>query len=144
MTKVEYPFTDIGNGHHRPYLPIIILNPKTGQNCITRAILDTGADDCMMPLMVHQRAGFKVDKTKKPDGQVSGIAGKKIDAWKKTMIIQLLDKDRKVVVKTTKPIKVDCVMINQTPPLLGTKTFLHDIKVTLDYPKKTFTLEWES
>ena len=87
-------------------------------------------------------AGYSVDSGAKPDGKCFGISGEPVNVWKNKFLIQLLDDKRTTVVKTSNVLSIDCVSSNTAVPILGTYDFLKDFKVTLNYPEKTFTLEW--
>lgn len=120
------------------------MNPKTGKGCNCKALLDTGADRSMFPRMIAGQSNYKIDDTSKPDGQCYGISGTSVNVWKNDFIINLLDDTRRKIVKTSRIISIDCVSKNDTSPILGTSDFLKDFIITMNYPKKTFTLEWDN
>ncbi|MCK8603324.1 retroviral-like aspartic protease family protein [Desulfoferrobacter suflitae] len=126
----EYPFHIVRPGDiARPYLPITITNPSTGKEVRVYALVDTGADECAFPasfapILDHNLQAGQVRRI----GTGNGITV----AYGHTTRIAIED-------FSTQDVLVD-FMPNLSTPLLGVKSFLCSFVLTIDYPKKTFSL----
>lgn len=50
MPKIDYPFIKFKLGDYpRPFLPITIVNPHSGMQLESYALVDSGADECAFP-----------------------------------------------------------------------------------------------
>lgn len=127
----QYPFISPGvSGLRRPYLPIVVVNPRNNIRRRILALIDTGADECALPaafaiLLGHElSSGFS-----KQVGTGNGLT----TAYSHTVIIE------------TDPFATGEILIdflpNLTTPLLGVKSFLSNFLLTIDYPRQVFSLE---
>lgn len=142
MTTVTYNLQQ-NNGSLRPFVPIVLINPMTGQQLKTQALVDSGADSCAFPEFTASATGHNLKGVDVINSVNTGIGGVDVPTWKHTFVIGLLDPTGAKVLKFTDRILVDCFEHNNAPPLLGTANFLNTFKVTIDYPNKTITLSWE-
>ncbi len=130
MLVKDYPFITTRPGDiARPYLPITITNPENKNQINVYALIDTGADECALPasfasLLKHNlQAGHQ-----KKINTGNGIT----IAYSHTICIKAFG-------YSTKNVLVD-FMPNLNIPLLGTKSFLSNFVLIIDYPKKTFSI----
>ncbi|MFH1288248.1 MAG: retropepsin-like aspartic protease [bacterium] len=130
MLVKDYPFITTRSGDiARPYLPITITNPENENQINVYALIDTGADECALPasfasLLKHNlQAGYQ-----KKINTGNGIT----IAYSHTICIKAFG-------YFTKNVLVD-FMPNLNIPLLGTKSFLSNFVLNIDYPKKTFSI----
>lgn len=134
-----YPLIDF-NGKLSPYLPIKVQNPFNGRYVQGMALLDTGADTTTIPRSIVLGLGY--DFKTPSASNTKGVGGVNIPTWHKKFTISLLDPTEKKVIKRYKPDDLSCVNTD-IPIILGTDNFLKDFKITIDYPNKIVTLEWE-
>ncbi len=126
----NYPFTVTRPGDiSRPYLPVEIINPDTGRAMKVYALVDTGADECALPASFAPILGHNLQA-----GQLRRIStGNGITiAYSHTTRIVVED-------FSTEDVLVD-FMPNLSIPLLGVESFLSNFIMTIDYPKRTFSL----
>lgn len=132
MPILTFPFIVIRPGDlARPYVPVTLINPDTKRNINVYALIDTGADECALPAsfagILEHRLESGVEK------QIStgnGIT----TAYGHTTIIDIDE-------FSTGPITVD-YMPNLPIPLLGTRSFLSTLILTVNYPEKLISLEY--
>jgi len=140
-----YPFavyqTDDGSQFERAEIPLRITNPIDGGCYITFALIDTGADSCLIPQNIvaelnHNLKGDGVEST-----CTSGVGGKSA-TYKHTFNIELLNHDREQAVWSAENILIDCIEAD-IPLLLGVEDFLKHFELTINYPEKLITLRWD-
>ena len=141
MNKYTYPLEKGDGGFLRPKVPIRIVNYNTGKSIPTLAMIDTGADCCTFPSMITLTVGHRLDKESRKEKGTRGISGVEIDTYVHPFKIELLDNNRKKVVRTI-DLTAHTIVSNSLPPILGTQRFLEMFKVSIDYIDKTITLEW--
>lgn len=130
MSTRDYPFYVVRPGDvARPYLPVTIINPDTARELRVYALIDTGADECAFPASFAPVLGHNLQT-----GQLRRIStGNGITtAYGHTTRIAIED-------FSTQDVIVD-FMPNLSTPLLGVKSFLGNFVLTVDYPKRTFSL----
>ena len=96
----------------------------------TYALLDTGADECALPASYAETLGHNLEAgTKQVIKTGNGIS----EAYSHTV---------NIAITGIKPsnVKID-FLPNLSYALIGVKSFLSNFVVTIDYPKKTFTLK---
>ena len=126
----NYPFSTIRPGDAaRPYLPITITNPDTKNRLKVFALIDTGADECAFPASFAPLLGHNLQAGEQK--RVSTGNGVTI-AYGHTTRIEIEG-------FTTQDVLID-FMPNLVIPLLGVKSFLGNFVLTVDYPKKAFSL----
>lgn len=127
-----YKFTKNGTNVY-PYVPIRVTNPFEKKSTVLYALLDTGADGCVLPKDIADITGHNL----KGDGVVAeitqGVGDGKVSVWQHTFVIELLSPDRKSVVWKGKQTLIKCLDHNNAPPLLGSKDFLSNFKITFNY-----------
>lgn len=123
----------------RPWLPIKIINPHTGQSIKFFGLIDTGADACSIPAPLAPLLGHDLTKgTARP----SKTAGGPATGYSHTTKIEIYDLHDKLL-----------YTINDTPidfmpglhvPLLGVNRFLDHFELHIHYPAKKFSIKWPS
>lgn len=142
MRKLPYNFTQQDNGIVKPKIPVRIINPETGDSLVVNALLDSGADSCLLPAMIAMTLGLKLDSDSEAKGHTIGISGEKLKTWKHLVRMELLDnswqsteKILDVIVSVLEP-KVTIQAI------AGTSMFLDNFVVTLNYKSNLIHLEY--
>lgn len=126
----DYPFTIVRPGDiARPYLPTTIVNPDNNKQVKTYALIDTGADECAFPASFAPLLGHRLQSGKSK--KISTGNGITI-AY--SHVIRIL-----IEGFSTQGVSVD-FMPNLNIPLLGVRSFLSNFILTVDYPKKAFSL----
>lgn len=130
MELLNIPFTKLSSDDiPRPWLPVTIINPHANKKIKVLGLIDTGADECALParyaiLLGHNlEAGFVKE--------INTGNGKTL-AYSHTVRIETAN-------FTIQYILID-FMPNLYLPLLGVKSFLSNFILTVNYPKKTFSL----
>lgn len=140
MSKYIYNFSVSDQGVYKPKVPILITNPETGDKLHVNALVDTGADRCVIPAMVAMTLGLKLNKEAECKHGTIGISGETLKTWNHLVKIKLLDKDWKEtdieldVISSTIDAKI------RVPAIVGTNMFLDKFKVELDYPNNELSL----
>jgi len=128
----DRPFSRLDpNDPLRPWLPVTITNPLTGQEVSAYALIDTGADACALPAYLSPMLGLRL-KTGRPKRIGTGNG----DATAYSHLVRL---DLPEAGYSTGDIHVD-FMTGLSVPLLGTEGFLNGFVLTVDYPRKRFSL----
>lgn len=141
MNKYVYPFHTGDNGKQKPKIPIRVINFDTGKSISTTAILDTGADSCTFPSMITINVGHKLDEKSLREKGTTGISGVEIDTYVHPFKIEILDVDRKKVIRTL-DIVGNTIKSNSMLPILGTHMFLEKFLIKFDYLNDRIILEW--
>ena len=141
MLIKDYPFTPIADGVARPILWIRVINPAKKKSLITHAAIDTGADECGFPASTANSLGHKLKSV--PPKEIVTANGKTL-AYSHTSEIQILtmDPDGQPIDKVVHTIKATPIDFIEGPDgfLLGTKNFLSDFILTVDYPRQVFSI----
>jgi len=130
MALSNVPFTQLSrDGIPRPWLRIVIKNPHTGKEMRTYGLIDTGADECALPASFAPILGH--DLQKGTEKRINTGNGETI-AYSHTMSLEIDD------------IRINDILIDFMPNLdvvlLGVKSFLAKFTLTVDYPKKEFSI----
>ena len=133
-----YPF--VGNSVVRPMVPVVISHPTTGSVQGFYALVDTGADSCLIPSGVANILGCDL-KSGKPN-KAKGVGSLDMETWKHSLIINLLTPDRKKIAWTSIPSMIACSETHDLPLILGNIGFLQYFKATFDYPRKALFIEF--
>jgi len=148
MQCVEYPFYTFQGvdgflqNAPRVYLPIRLSNPDTEvETDIEFALVDTGADSSVVPGSLACELGHQLKHEKVKTTPTFGINGTHLDTYGHTFRMELLSPDAKTVVWSNDKAVVDCVDTN-IPILLGTKDFLANFRITIDYLEQKVILQW--
>ncbi len=130
------PFTYCDGGFYRAFLPIKIINPHTANSQKTYGLIDTGADECAVPDLMAPILGHNLNSgTMKIIGTGNGEAV----AYSHTTTIQIFHPLTGDLIDTIENTPIDFMPVRIV--LLGVKSFLSRFKLTMDYPKKVFSLE---
>lgn len=131
MDIIDAPFLKFSpDDLPRPWLPVTIINPHTGQTINVYGLIDTGADECAIPAHYAPMIGHDLQAgIQKSINTGNGVTA----AYSHTLSFE------------TNGIKVDNVLIDFMPNLnvvlLGVKSFLGNFILTVDYKKSTFSLK---
>jgi predicted aspartyl protease len=128
----NYPFSKTRPGDvPRPYLPVTLVNPATETQLKVMALIDTGADECALPASFAPILGHDLQT-----GQVRRInTGNGVTmAYAHTLRIEIQG-------FATQNVLID-FMPNLQTPLLGVKSFLSHFVLTINYPKRIFSLKF--
>lgn len=138
MPVKNFPFRDIGgHGKPRPFLFVNYINPHSSLSLPAWALIDTGADNCVLPAEFAELLGHDLqagDPTSIISANGSGIA------YKHTMIIEIPDQNTGKALFSTQETMIT-FLDDLKQPLLGTDSFLCHFKLTVDYPIEQFSLE---
>lgn len=144
MKKHKYPFID-----SRPYLPISVVNPDNGKIVHKLGLVDTGADACLFSGGIVNELGHNLKANGVKSDVTSGIEGNDVVTWKHSFVLCLLHPQVLLrpnsgvnVIWKSKKLLVECVEHTDMPELLGTKNFLKNFKITIDYLNACTIIEW--
>ncbi|MEI9921219.1 MAG: hypothetical protein WDO14_20885 [Bacteroidota bacterium] len=147
MPHFIYPFTHVGNlgkdSIYRPYVPVMVMCPNTGLAQGFMALVDTGADACLMPGGVTRILGNAINTGKSNPNGATGVGATKMPTWKHELIITLMSPDKRGPIWIGKTLEIDCAEQTNLSVLLGTIGFLENFKATFDYANKRLILEFE-
>lgn len=134
MHFLDIPFTRLHPADiARLWLPIQIINPFTNNKIKVFGLLDTGADECALPARYAALLGHNLESgNEKEINTGNGITM----AYSHTVDIKMYE-------FAIKNILID-FMPNLHTPLLGIKSFLSNFILTIDFPKKKFSLQTNS
>ncbi len=131
MDIIDVPFLKLSpDDLPRPWLPLTIRNPHTGQAINVYGLIDTGADECAIPVYYAPLIGHNLQAgVQKSISTGNGIT----TAYAHTLCLE------------THGIKIENVLIDFMPNLnvvlLGVKSFLSNFILTVDYKKSAFSLK---
>jgi len=144
MPIIDYPFQAQGPfSELSPILPIIIINPENRWQFQTWGLIDTGASATTIPGFIATEIGHNIERVKPTPGLGAGGA---VDVYEHTCSINILsmaqdgkvNKDEIVIKVSRRRIGV----INGLHyVLLGVNDFLKKYVVTIDYPRKVFSIQ---
>ncbi|MDO8661840.1 MAG: retropepsin-like aspartic protease [Candidatus Omnitrophota bacterium] len=130
MEIASIPFRKFGpNDIPRPWLPITIINPHADKEIEVYGLIDTGADECALPAQYAPLIGHNLQAGYPKE--INTGNGKTL-AYSHTICLEIQD-------FTIKDVLID-FMPNLSVPLLGTKSFLSNFMLTIDYPNSTFSI----
>ena len=121
-----------GSVLQQAFLGVTYINPHSKKHVKLKALIDTGADLCLLPSEFAEILGH--DLTAGYETELSGINGNS-KAYKHTVIIQIpgFSTDEVLV----------CFKDDLKLPILGVQTFLRHFTLTIDYPNGVFSLTRE-
>ena len=133
MRIADRPFARLTPGDPlRPWLPIMVVNPDTGNWLNVYALIDTGADDCALPAHLALMLGYALLTGK--SRRISTGAG-----------IAIARSHRVRIEVPEYRFASGDFLIDFMPglavPLLGVANFLSGFVLTVDYPRKRFSLK---
>ena len=138
MSIHNFPFTSVRPGDTpRPWLPIRIINPENELVLNAYGLIDTGADECAIPVSYPSLLGHELQsglerKIKTGNGVTIAYS------HTATLAILNFQGDHVAVVEEA---LID-FMPNLHVVLLGVKSFLSRFILTINYPDQTFSLQW--
>jgi len=131
MPIVNCPFTS-----GRPILPVRIINPHTGKAHRATGIVDTGADECAVPAFVANILGHNLQAGRlKQIRTGNGVT----NAYSHLTRFEIFHPATKKLLYTTHDTPID-FLPNLHVILLGVNSFLSQFILTIDYPKKVFSI----
>lgn len=138
MPIQDCPFTLCRGGIYRPMLPIRIINPQApGGVYRTFGLVDTGADECAIPAAYATTLCHNLSAgTSKQIGTGNGIT----TAYSHKTTIEIYDPITQAVGYRLEDTPID-FMPNLAVVLLGVKSFLNRFILTIDYPRKIFSIK---
>lgn len=145
MPIVNYPFVDInGTGTPKPALPVVLTNPANGFDYSTWALIDTGADSTVIPEFIAKKLYHDIKHQNVQTDVCFGISGS-ATTYHHTFRLKVLGLNRKGDVLHNKvAIKMNKRLFPVIPGLhtmvLGEDDFLKKYILTINYPRKTFSL----
>lgn len=142
--KYTYPFfKPVYRSISQPYLSVRFVNPDTGKSFNWHCLIDTGADTSLFPAIISEMTGHNLKGKGVKKTYTLGVEGVNVPVYLHTFIMEVLSPDDpdKCVWKSKK-LEIGCVENPQCPLLLGQQDFLKNFKITLDYPRERFTLQW--
>ncbi|MES0335553.1 MAG: hypothetical protein SFH39_04240 [Candidatus Magnetobacterium sp. LHC-1] len=136
MSIVDFPFTDFGDGVHAPSLLARIINPHTKSHVLTYGIIDTGADECAIP--GNYASDLKHNLQQGQSKQILTANGENT-AYRHTTFFQILHPYNRNILYESPEILVDFIP-KLDILLFGVNNFLSNFILTVDYPKRLFSL----
>lgn len=141
--SLTYPFIRLGRvGISRPMLPIKIINPESNRFLISWGLIDTGADECALPATYADILGHNLQAS--PPKKIATGNGS-TNSYPHTTRINIFkingnnSVDDNDIVYTIQDTPID-FMPNLNCILLGVKSFLSELVLTINYPKKYFNI----
>jgi len=142
MPIVDYPFVDI-DGSPKPAIPVVLTNPANNFDHFTWALIDTGADDTVIPAYIGQKLYHNLKHHKVKKDICCGIGGE-APAYYHTFRLNFLESDRKGHISERSVIRINqrlfAVVEGIHTMILGESDFLKKYILTINYPKKTFSV----
>ena len=131
MSIKTYPFIKTNPGDFpRPYLPITIVNPFNNKELNVYALIDTGAYDCAFPASFAKPLGHHL-KLGHARQMITGNGLTRV--YRHTVRILTYG-------YATEAHQID-FFPNLAVPILGVKSFLNNLVLTIDYPSKSFSIK---
>lgn len=128
-------------GVYRPLVPVMACNPIDKKEQLIWAILDTGADACILPKGIAEITGHNLKGDGVQQNINQGVGESKVSAWKHTFVLKLLTADCSSVAWKTKSILVDCLEHDNAPALIGWRDFMEHLNIRFNYATKRIIIE---
>jgi len=128
-----YPFYKVSDEIKRPWIPVRIVNNKTGDYTDTMALLDTGADHCVFPNFVAEQCKHNLQHPEFGTEDMQGMGKDKINVSKHGFRIELQSPDRKQTIWKSKDMIVGCVEHDNIAAILGFSNFMCHFKITFNH-----------
>jgi predicted aspartyl protease len=129
------PLTCRPGGYYSAYLPIRIINPHTKKSQRTLALIDTGADECVIPSRLAEILGHKLEAG---DAKPVSTGNDRAIAYSHTTTIKIYHPVTGVLIDTIANTPIDFMPVETV--LLGVKSFLSNYRLIIDYPAQNFSL----
>ena len=120
----------------RPLLPINIINPHTGLSYATYGIIDTGADECVIPAGIASILGHNLQSG---STKIIGTGNGETIAFAHTTKFEIYNPVSFKLAYTVQDTPID-FMPNLHVVLLGVNSFLSKFVLNIDYPRKVFSV----
>lgn len=132
------PFTLCSGNIYRPILNIRIINPHSGKSYRTYGIIDTGADECAIPasyayLLGHNLQAGQIKRIRTGNGETV--------AYAHTTKFEVFHPKTGKLLYTVEDTSID-FLPNLHVVLLGVNSFLNKFILTIDYPRKVFSIKY--
>jgi hypothetical protein len=136
MPVRNFPFlTPWDHATPNVWLPIRVINPETNEQVSTFGLIDTGADDCVVPGFIAEAIGHNIALG---SSIIHNTAGGSAISYKHQIRIDICDLQDQCLY-TINPCPVD--VMNGCPcVLLGVNKFLSHFELHIDYPRKLFSV----
>ncbi len=143
MPISRYPFHKLEDDQlFKPYLPIILKNPKTGIRINTFGLIDTGADSFAAPAGFAEALGYNL---KEGDHSSIHTGNGEASGYVHSSNIQILNYKLFLKKKIKTVINIPQANIDYIPGLnfflIGVSDFLDNYKLSVDYPRKIFSVK---
>ena len=129
MLDTRIPFSSPVGRINGPYLPVTFINPHTGDRQEASALIDTGADCCVLPREFAELLGHNYEKGFSK--QIAGATG--------SMTVF----DHTAILKCDQYTSAECLVSfcqGLRTPLLGVMGFLENFHLNINYPHRYFEL----
>jgi len=137
MPIKNFPFTKVTDNYYLPMLNINIINPHSRKYLSTKGLIDTGADECAIPASLAKILGHNLTAgNKKTIHTGNGVT----KAYSHTTKFEILHYASNKVIYNIKDTPID-FLPNLHVVLLGVKSFLSNFILSIDYPKKVFSIK---
>ena len=132
----------VGDGEFpRLQLPVRLTNPFTGKKLTVNALVDTGAQVCVVDWHIAAALGHLHAHPDVKEAPVHAV-GATTQAKIHTFDIELRDPKQPDRILFRAPnLKVQCLK-SPFPCILGVRGFLEHFDIRIRYPQRTATLKW--
>ena len=132
MPVSNHPFRQVmSNNSMRTMLEVKYINPHANKHFSAWALIDTGADSCVLPESFAELLGHNLKAGEKIN--VGGVGGSST-GYRHTMMLEIPNFCTGETMVGFLP--------NLRQPLIGVGAFLSNFKLTIDYPKQQFSLNF--
>jgi len=144
MPIVDYPFLDL-DGSPKPVLPVVLTNPANDFCYQTWGLIDTGADSTAIPDFIAKALYHDIENQAVIRRPCFGIGGE-VTTYDHTFRLQVLSIDKDGKILDGKPaIRINSRLFSVVKGLrtmiLGESDFLAKYVLSINYPKKKFSLK---
>jgi len=134
----DFPFLCLTKDNkERPWLPVTIINPSNGEAIPTYGLIDTGADECSVPAAFAKDLGHDLYKGKPKEVDT---AGGKANTYSHLTTVEIFNPKENNIAHKMENIPIDFTE-GLNVVLLGVKNFLDQFTLTIEYPKKVFSIK---
>lgn len=144
MPITDYPFVDL-DGTPKPALPVMLINPANDLDCFTWALIDTGADTTVIPDFIAKKLYHNISHKSVKTDICCGVGGA-VTIYYHTFRLKVLGLNKKKQVSLNKETivrnkRLYAVVKGLHTMILGEDDFLNKYILTINYPKKIFSLK---
>lgn len=142
MPITDYPFV-IHHGIPRPLLPVVLENPVGGRSCKTWALIDTGADSSAIPGFLAKELCHDITHEDVRKESCHGVGGAAFTYFH-SFRLSVLGLDSNGETTEDVSIRINKREFGVAPDLhimlLGVSDFLAKYLLSVNYPKKLFSV----